>query len=208
MGASVVPPLDRVARQIALDINDIRLGRGAGTIKVSFETDERLLINLRTARAIGFSPPFELLYEADVLHRNDSDGREITLIGVVREALKRNLQLAIAERDLLLARQTTRIARSGLLPQITIGANEQAFDRSLVGVGADRTSTATLGLSQVLYSENTRADYSVARSLQESEIATRDGVLLDTIQRAAATYLDILVAQNQLSIQQRGDRSL
>ncbi len=201
MGSALMAPPDRVARQIAIDIRDILLGRDAGGLPVGFDVGGRMLLNLRTARAIGFAPPFEVLFEADLVHEEDERGRLLTLDTVVDEALTRNLQYAIAEEELLSAGQSTRIARSTLLPQLSAGVSSQAFDRDLVGVGATRTSSAGISLSQTLYSESARANYHIAQRLEAAQSADLDGVRLDIVQQAAQGYLNVLVAKTQLSIQ-------
>ncbi len=201
MGSALLPPADRVARQLAIDIRDILLGRDAGGLPVSFDVDGRLVLNLRTARAIDYAPPFEVLYEADLLHEADEQGRLLTLDTVVREALDRNLQYAVAQEELLSAGQSTRVARSSLLPQLSAGLSAQALDRDLVGAGPDRTSSAGLSLSQIIYSESARANYHIAQRLESAQAADLDGVRLDIVQQAAQAYLNVLVAKTQLTIQ-------
>ena len=201
MGAGLMAPADRMARQIALGIRDILFGRSAGDLPVSFDVDTRLVLNLRTARAINFSPPFETLFEADLLHEENTSGRQLTLDTVVREALERNLSYAIAQEDLLSTGQSTRIARSSLLPQLSAGLNTQALDRDLVGIGSTRTSTAGISLSQTIYSESARATFHVAQRLEAAKSADLDGIRLDVIQQAAQAYLNVLVTKTQLDIQ-------
>ncbi len=201
MGTGLMAPVDRMARQLAIDIRDILLGRTAGDLPIAFDVATRLVLNVRTARAIGYSPPFELLFEADLLHAEDETGRVLTLDIVVREALERNLELAVAQEELLSAGQTTRVARSSLLPQLSAGVTSQAFDRDLVGVGATRSSSAGISLSQTIYSESARANYNIAERLEAAQSANLDGIRLDILQQAAQAYLNVLVAKTQLNIQ-------
>ncbi len=201
MGSALMAPADRMARQLAIDIRDVLLGRAAGDLPVGFDVGGRLVLNLRTARAIDFSPPFELLYEADLLHEEDERGRLLTLDTVVDEALNRNLQYAISKEELASAGQSTRIARSSLLPQLNAGVTAQAFDRDLVGTGADRTTSAGISLSQTIYSDSARASYQIAQRLEAAQAADLDGVRLDIVQQAAQAYLNVLVTKTQLSIQ-------
>ena len=201
MGAALMAPADRMARQLAIDIRDILLGRAAGDLPVGFDVTRRLVLNIRTARAIGFPPPFEVMFEAELLHEEDERGRVLTLNSVVEEGLTRNLQYAIAKEELLSAGQSTRLTRSSLLPQLSVDASVQAFDRDLVGTGATRTSSAGISLSQTLYSETLRANYHIAQRLEAAQVADLDSVRLDIVQQAAQAYLNVLVAKTQLNIQ-------
>lgn len=201
MGTALMAPADRMARQLAVDIRDVLLGRAAGDLPIAFDVGGRLVLNLRTAKEIDFSPPFEVLFEADLLHREDESGRQLTLDTVVSEALQRNLSYAVAQEELLSAGQSTRVARSGLLPQLSAGVSAQAFDRDLVGAGATRTSSAGISLSQTLYSEPARANYHIAQRLEAAQAAALDGVRLDIVQQAAQAYLNVLVTKTQLNIQ-------
>lgn len=201
MGAALVPPPERIARQLAIDISDIIRGRDAGNLPVAFDSDNQLVVNLETARKINYSPPFEVLFEAELLHEENQIGRQLTLDRTVQEALERNLELALANQRLLSSGQSTRIAKSSLLPQLTLGANSQAFDRDLVGTGATRSTSAGLTLSQVLYSESAHSNYTVAKHLEGSQSADLDRVRLDIIQLAARAYLNVLVAKTQVKIQ-------
>lgn len=201
MGKALMPPAERLARQLAIDLRDILTGRYAGDLPVAFDIDSRLTLNLRTARLIDYSPPFEIFYEADLLHADDQSGRQLTLDSVVREALERNLSYAVAQEELLSASQSTRVARSGLLPQLNLGADAQALDRDLAGAGPTHTSSANLNLSQVIYSESARANYHIAKHLEAGEAADLEGIRLDTIQQAAQAYINVLVTRTQFNIQ-------
>ena len=60
--------LDRLARRTALNLHRILLGERAEDLPLDFEKDERLTINMATARAIGVYPSFILQTEADLLN--------------------------------------------------------------------------------------------------------------------------------------------
>jgi len=201
MGTALLPRPERLARQLGVDVRDILLGRSAGELPIAFDFGGRLTLNMRTARAIGYSVPFELLYEADLIHEEEESGRLLSLDAVVREALERNLQYAVAQEEYLSAGQTTRVARSSLLPQLGVGLTGQALDRDLAGQGAIRSTSAGISLSQIIYSDSAWASFNVAQHLEAAQSSQLDGVRLDVIQQAAQAYLNVLVMKTQLSIQ-------
>lgn len=201
MGASLVPPGDRLGRQLAVDVSDILRGRLAGELPVTFEVNSRLTLNMKTARSIGYAPPFDILYEADLLNDDVGEGRKLSLQQTVSEALERNLAYAIAQEELLSAGESTQIAQSTLLPQITLNASSQAFDRDLVNSGSTRTTSAGVGLSQLIYSESVTANYAISQRLEAAQAADAESVRLDIVQQAAQGYLNVLVSKTQLRIQ-------
>ena len=60
----------RFARRIALNLQRILLGEDAAEIEVGFRLGRRLVINMRTARAIGFLPRWAVLIDAEKILDN------------------------------------------------------------------------------------------------------------------------------------------
>ncbi len=201
IGTGVIPSPSVLGRQVAVDIRDIALGRSASELAVALDINSRLFINMATARAIGFEPPFSLLFEAEVLNDAGDDGRTLTLFSAVDESLRRNLSLAIARKDLQSSQQDSRIARSPLLPQLGASADWRSLDRDLAGIGPDRFSTLGISLSQSIYSETNRSVYTASRYLEKAQQASVDSTRLDVIQLTAQRYLNVLVTKTALDIQ-------
>ena len=66
----------------------------------SYSRAERMVINMATARAIGVSPRFRILLDAELLNQEVNLGvRTLSLPAVVRESSLVNLDLAAADRD-------------------------------------------------------------------------------------------------------------
>lgn len=201
MGTSLMPAPDQLARQLAVDIRDIALGRSAGSLPVTFSVKDRLVLNLRAARAIGYEPPFTLLSEAEVINELPAEGRILSLTSAVDESLKRNLSVAIANKELRSAEDDTRIARSSLLPQLATGLDFDAKDRDLVGTGSTGLTTARLSLSQSIYSESAHSSYTSRKYYEQAQVATLESTQLDVIQDTAQAYFNVLVTRTELDIQ-------
>lgn len=201
MGSSLIPSPLQIAKRLSVDMRDIALGRDAGELAVSLDVQDRLVLNLATARNIDFDPPFTLLFEAEVLNELAESGRELSLYQAVDESLKRNLSLAIANEEWLSTQQDTRIARSSLLPQLSAQSQWNAQDRDLAGTGPTRTSSLGLSLSQSIYSETIRSNYTSSQYLQEAETASLEKTRLDVMQSTAQDYLNVLVGKTELIIQ-------
>ncbi|MEM9301483.1 MAG: TolC family protein [Pseudomonadota bacterium] len=201
MGRSLVTPPEQLARRLAVDIRDIALGRAAEDLAVTLGVQDRLAINRLTAEAIGFEPTFELIFSADILNEELPTGRVLTLGSAIGEAVERNLQLAVADRDLEVAREDTRIARGTLLPQLGGDVSLSNQDRDLAGTGPTRTTEVGLGLSQSLYSESRWSDFQATAFLEAASVADLKSTRLDVIETAALTYLAVLIAKTERDIQ-------
>jgi outer membrane protein TolC len=206
--ASMVPKASRqhLARSVAVNLIDILRGDDAGTLQVAFNQGERLTINMATARAIGIYPSWQILTEADLLNEDIRKAkRSLTLYGVVQEAIKANLDLAAAERNVLAGAQRVMEARSVLFPQIDIGANYTMIDEDRAkvsnGIQPERQLTGTADATQLIYSDRAWTNYTVEKHLQDSRSEDWETLKLDIIQISATAYLNVLRAKNIERIQ-------
>ena len=192
-----------LVRRIALNLFDILRGEEAAEIPVDFVTDEQITINLASARAVGISPTFRLLTEAELV---DDTGprtvRRVSLAEVVREAESVNLDLAAAERMVAAGLEQVREARSSLLPQASVSGQGVFIDedRASVFQGA-RQVLGGVGVRQTLYSERARSGYDIERQSQVMREEERFRTRLDIVADAARQYLEVLRAKTVENIQ-------
>lgn len=113
----------RLARRIALNLQRIAGGEDAGQIEVGFEVDQRLAINMRTARAIGFSPRWEDLTDAEQLFAEEPAGLPaLSLLAAMQAALEANPSLQADRLATDIAAEDVRDSRSALLPRLDAAA--------------------------------------------------------------------------------------
>ncbi len=203
---SVDLDLDRLARRVALNLHRIVRGDRAEDLPVDFRRDTRLTINMATAREIAFYPSWALLTEADLLNETRTEeGRALSLAHVIREASEVNLDLAAASRAVGAGLQSVRQARAGLLPQVSVSGLGSLIDRDRAEASLGRQGqtqvAGSLGVSQLIYSENARANYDIERQLQTSREEDRAQLRLDVILQAAESYLNVLRAKTAEEIQ-------
>jgi outer membrane protein len=199
--ASYEPPgnWQRRARRVAVDLQRILAGEDAGSLPVRLVSAPHLTLNLATARAIGFSPSWGVLTEAELLNADSAAAADtLTLSAAMRDAAEKNLELAAADLEADAGAQSVRLARSSLLPQVGTTLSE-TFTR-------DETAAASLGrqpermleggvtMSVPIYSERAWAGYGSEKRLQEAREAQRDQVRLDVVLDAGAAYLAVLRA--------------
>ena len=191
--------MQRLARRIALDVQRIHGGEDAGTLEVGFAIQRRLLLNMRTARAIGFSPKWEDLSDAEQINAEQPGGGEpLSMLGAMRTALDSNPSLAAGRLNVDLALDDVRGSRANLLPQVDLSANGTRIDsdRASPLTQAEKQFTGAVSVSQLLYSDQAWAGYTISKHLAAAADAGYRSSMLDTLQSAAIAYLDLLRAQS------------
>jgi outer membrane protein TolC len=123
----------------------------------------------------------------------------LTLSGAMRGAAEANLDLAAARLEAASGRESVRLARSNLLPQVGSQIGE-TFTRegtaaASLGQQPQRVLEGGITMSMPLYSEPAWAGYGSERRLQEAREAQRDQVRLDVVLDAGAAYLAVLRAR-------------
>jgi outer membrane protein len=188
----------RVARRIALDIQRIHGGENAAQLEVALVVQPRLVINMQTARDIGFSPPWDFLTDAEQLNAQAPVNQApLGLLDAMQRALAAAPTLQASKWSAAIARDDARGAHANLLPKLDLSANAARIDEDHASplTRAEKTATRELSLSQVLYSDDAWAGYTISRLLAEAADASARATLLDTLQDSASAYLTLLRAQ-------------
>ena len=93
--------------------------------------------------------------------------RKLSLEGVVHEALTTNLTILAEARSVAAGAEEVRIARSGLRPQLSVGALGRIIDgdRADAGRGSSpqRAVDASASITQLVYSDGARANVAIQR---------------------------------------------
>jgi outer membrane protein TolC len=161
---------------------------------------------MATARAINVWPTWEILMDAELIHPEPNEpGRRINLTSVIQEAIQRNLALAVQGQFVATGLQEVRKARANLFPQLQIGAQALAIDkdraRASFGSQAEHTVSGSARFSQILFSEDIRANLDIQKLQQAARQYELEQLKLDIAQEAAVAYLNVLRARTFLQIQ-------
>lgn len=189
----------RLARRIALDLQRIVAGEDAADIEVGFPAHQRLAINMRTARAIGFSPRWQDLTDAEQYFAEETAALPtLSLLGAMQAALESNPSLRASELATDIAAEDVRNSRSALLPQLdaSVSATQIDEDRASPLFQAEKTQAASLDLLQVIYSDRAWAGLRISQQLKIASDEQYRESLLDTLDTAATAYLDLLRARS------------
>jgi len=190
----------RLARRNALNMHAVLHGEAAENQPVAFESKRRLTINMATARAIGVYPRFDILNEAILLNEApEPQGRPLSLAAVALQAVAANLELRAAALGFEASQMEVDEARAKLLPQFnaSIAYTRLNDDSTTVisGAAAEYSTTAAITLSQLLYSDQVRANVAIQRYLQDNRQTLKRQLELDIIQESTIAYLNLLKAQ-------------
>ncbi len=198
----------RLARRMALQVQQLILGRAAVELPVLLQESDALVINGSTARRIGFSPTFAQKLEARWVSPHEPQERPtLSLEQSMLMAAERNVALDIERSRKDAAAQEHLKTRSLMLPQLTGQALYQRIDRdrSLASLGLMPEERTTLGvaLRQMIFDDAVvsawRATGRLARA-REFELESRR---LDILAEAGERYLQLLSAHSLLRIEKQ-----
>ena len=196
---------ERLARRVVIMIQRIAGGEDPARFEVGFPTTQRLVLNMRVAHDIGFSPRWKFLTDAEQLHSEAMGSQPLTLLEAMRAALQTNPALAASRERLGAKEDDVRIARSELLPRLSASATRTRIDADRANplIQAEDTTSAGLSLSQVIYSERAWAGYAIAKSLSEAQLQSQRTDMLDTLDNSAIAYLNLLRAKSVEEVRRR-----
>ncbi len=189
--------LPRLARRIALNVQRI-VGEGEepGSLPVAFTPGKRLAINLKTADAIGVSPRWNMLLEAELVGSDSTlpGAYTFTLPEAIRRIADRNLEIRAKIREVRAEGLNTAIARAALFPKIDVSATGVQIDkdRAIAGGQPERSATLEASGSQVLFAEAALANLSIQSSLQDARTQELEATKLNTIVEGTQFYLNYL----------------
>ncbi len=199
--------LQRIARRMALNIQAVLRGQEAADQPVFFERKRQLRINMGTARAIGVSPSFDILSEAILLNEDsEKNGSPLTLGEAAKESIKNNLSVIAGQLGVKANAEDVAIARSVLFPQVTArtGWNREKDSYPMVKNGTlpESYTDGAVTVNQIIFSESALANLAIQKQLHVARQEQQRTLELDIVDRATAAFLDVLVAETQLNIQQ------
>ncbi|WP_420422030.1 TolC family protein [Simkania sp.] len=187
----------RAARRIALDAQELLLSGNNQEMVFQFFRAKELIINDRTAKAIGIEFPWNVMREAVYVDRVKPPKYEmLQLSQATTIAVENNLDFLTDYYFVKAGWQDVLRNFSRLMPQIDTRLEGRRIDRNTASAGAglqpERLIRSTISVSQMLYDERKVADYSIEKKLQRAREYNRDAFELDIILDTAIAYLTIL----------------
>ncbi|MFH0880313.1 MAG: TolC family protein [Lentisphaerota bacterium] len=196
---------ERLARRLALNIQQIMQDVAPESLQVPMNVDESLFINAKTAADIGFSPPFQVMLQAQFLHEEALlQGARLNLEQAVRIALENNLDLSIKAAEVRGVRHDRNLALSTLFPQVdgNVTYSRIDSDRAETSGGAQPEEKTAAGISatQILFNDPALSSYRAQKRVYAGWLFDQDNTRLDVIESAARSYIQFLQAGALVSI--------
>ena len=191
--------LPRLVRRIAMNVQRILDGEEPGNLSVAFTPGKRLTFNLGTAYAVGVSPKWDVLLEAELVQVDTvvPGGILMTLPEAIRRFSEENLDVQAGMQEVNAGSANVATARSTLLPKIDVNATGLQIDKDRAQAGGlpERSGTWDVSASQLLLSEPAMANVSIQSSLQESRIQQLRITRFNMIVEGSALYVNYLRAR-------------
>jgi outer membrane protein TolC/ABC-type uncharacterized transport system substrate-binding protein len=190
----------RHSRRIALNIQAILLGENAGDLSVTVPIDDEFVINMKTADELKIYPSWALMNNSRMINYiHEEVEREMTLKGVVTNALLFNLDLLAEKKRIESGAEDVNIARSFLLPQLNASATGSVIDietaENSFGQVSEKMITGDLTLDQLVYDVDAWANYDINTLNQELRGYELKQAELDLIKDASISYFEVLLAR-------------
>jgi outer membrane protein len=187
----------RLERRIALIIQRILLGEDAGILDVGFPSAKKTFINLQTAFAVGVSPKYNTLLEADIIGMTTplfKGAVTYSLDDVIKRLSNENLDVLAKVREVAANYQNISLARSNLLPQIDVSATGLKIDedRALAGSQPENKIYGDARVSQIIFSEPVLANLSIQNSLYNSKLSELEAFKQNTILDGSKLFINYL----------------
>ena len=190
----------KIFRRIALNVEAILEGKDPADLPVNLSFEEKLTLNMETARKIGFSPKFTILSEADLINEFVvPTDRVLNLFNVMHEAKKASLELKIEEKSVLSAQKDVSLARTNFFPSLTLGATGVRIDeeraKSSFGQQAEQTISGAASVAQLIFSEQALGNMAIQKHLLRASEYGYDQLKFDVILNASIAYFNVLRAK-------------
>jgi outer membrane protein TolC len=197
----------QLARQLALRVMKISEGINPSELSVLLENAQRVpIINMASIRATTKFPKWNILNESILINATKFPaGEELNIRMAIAGALENNLKGKMAQKDIEIAEKEVQIAKSNILPQVSVGGSTVWLSNNLVKASMGQrgafTLTGSASLKQVIFSESAFANIAINKLLADNKNFYNDQALLDVVANISGTYIGLLFSKSNLLIQ-------
>jgi outer membrane protein TolC len=197
---------DRLARRLALNMQQIMMGTPPRKLQVNMALEESLMINAQTAVEINYSLPLELMASAKIIHKEAlAKGDTLNMQQAVVMALEHNAELSIQKAATESAKQEKNQAFSPLIPNVEGNGQYSQIDKDTadasMGMTAEKKTSLGVEASQILFNDPLISQYFAQRHRYQGSVEDLENTRLDIIKDAADAYIQFLQARALLLIE-------
>lgn len=199
--------IDQFFRRIALDVESIINGTNPSELPMLLEYKNRLSLNFNTAKEIKFPLRYSMLGTVDIVggESNFIPENAYSLLDIMNGVIGRNLGLEVERKSVDLSSQDVKTAKSTFLPDVSATATGVYLDPRVAeisgGTNPEFSTSGTVGLQQLIYSESAAAGINIQENLQKAQHETYDAAELDAILNGSVAYFNALILKTNTQIQ-------
>ncbi|MEM9544872.1 MAG: TolC family protein [Bacteroidota bacterium] len=200
---------DQFMRRIALNVEAYVNGTDLSELPIFIKYNPRLIINYNTAELVNVPIKYSLIATTDFVgeFKNAISEVEYDLLSAIAQGLDKNLSLAINQKDVELAEQDVRFAKSNYLPLVTTAVNATYVDPDAAansfGQNPEFSTGGNIAVQQTVFSPAINANVDIQNLLLKAQEASLDVNELDIIFDVANAYFNTLILKTNAQIQIR-----
>lgn len=201
--------LDQFIRRIALTVESYINGTPLAKMPIYIEYSPSLTINYNTAQQIGVPIKYSLIANTNFVGnlKDASAEKTYNLLEVINDVLEQNLSLKSQNKDIDLASQEIKTAKSNYLPNLTVSATGTYIDPDLAeisnGQNPEFSTSGNVTLQQTIFSEAANANITIQKKLQKAQQENYNAQALDAVFDASNAYFNVLILKANVDIQLR-----
>ena len=199
--------MNRFFRRIALSVEAIVGGANPSELPIFINFSDNLTVNYNTSEQVGVPIKYSLITSIDFVgdFNNVLSERKYTLLDVMKEVVENNLSLQSDKKNIALAKQDVKTAKSNYYPDISAAATGSYLDPRVAeisgGQNPEYKTSGNITLNQTLFSEAANANITIQKNLEKAQQETYNAAELDAILNASTAYFNTLILKTNVKIQ-------
>ncbi len=196
---------EKLSRRLANNLSRVLYKEDLSTFPTSFSHNQRLTINMETCRKIGVYPNFSAMTTADIVNEEEQVARKISITQAIETALLKNLSKIAKRLEIEANIHAIDKARAALVPRGNIYFRQVEIDddrAQSIFTPAEHATHLGTNLRYLIVSEDAKANIDVQKFFLAAKKDEERGLMLDIIQKAAVSYLNVLKAKTLKNIQE------
>ncbi|MCE7990329.1 MAG: TolC family protein [Roseivirga sp.] len=201
--------LDQFFRRIALTVEAIVNGQDASDLPLYIESTNELTINYNTAERLEVPIKYSHIATTNLVGDFVSVTAEkrYNLLDVINEVITDNLSLKSGAKDVELAGQDLKTAKSNYLPEVNGSVTSTYLDPKIAeisnGQNPEYSTDGNITISQTIFAPGASANIKIQEDLQKAQQETYNASQLDAIFDGANAYFNALLLKANLQISSR-----
>ncbi len=197
---------EQLVRRVALNLAAVARGTPVLELPVLLSLDPRLVVNGRTAAAVGYAPDLSTRIYAHFVHEDALDTRQaesLSFAGALEQAQTSNTFLSIQDELVESVRQDQYRTRSALLPKVLADFSFQTSNvrADLQSIFPAKAAFFGLTVRQMIFDDGAISGYRSSLRLFEGSEHKRESERIETLARAGTAFLGLGLTQALYRVQ-------